>query len=229
MVLSSSLLSDLEGLSLSNVSSAMQVSILVCVCIRNPQDDIASINVCWESIVPVWLTLTEQQSNIWDGEMSLSPLWNISSSDATYWPFLPSYIYSQSGQYNCSLPVSCISYSLSFSPSLSFALPHPWTLFLCLIYKSTHSVSLPPLSLISLLLLCHLPSLCQMLCPLCLGVVYIWWLTFPSVTAPFSPQYVSGSAFLCIFYLVFPPGGKMSRPFFLLLLCLLCVSYSALW
>lgn len=60
------------------------------------------------------------------------------------------FIASQDGA--TALPVSCISYSLSFSPWLSFALPHPWTLFLCLIYESTHSISLPPLSLISLLL-----------------------------------------------------------------------------
>lgn len=104
-------------------------------------------------------------------------------------------------------PVSCISYSLSLSPSPSSALPHPWTLFLRLIYKSTRSLSLPPSpSLPSSLS----PSIspCQVLCPSCLAGVYIWWLTFPSVTAPFSPRCASGSARLCIVYLVSPPGEE---------------------
>lgn len=103
-VLSQSLLSDLEGLSLSNISSTVQVSVCACVhaCIRCTQADISSINVCWESVVPFCLTLTVQQSSIWDGEMSLTPLWNISAPDANYWPFLPCYIYSKSGWSNSS-------------------------------------------------------------------------------------------------------------------------------
>lgn len=47
------------------------------------------------------------------------------------------------------LPVSCISYSLSSSPWLSFALLHPWTLFLRLIWKSSLSLSLSHISLLS--------------------------------------------------------------------------------
>lgn len=110
------------------------------------------------------------------------------------------FIASQRG--TTALPVSCISYSLSFSPSPSFARPHPWTLFLRPSI-SPPAVFLSPLSLSSSL--SPSISLCQMLRPLCLGVVYIWWLTFPSVTAPFSPRCVSDSARLFILYLVSPP------------------------
>lgn len=134
------------------------------------------------------------------------------------------FIASQDG--TTALPVSCISYSLSFSPWLSFALPHPWTLFLCLIYKSTHSVSLPlSLSYLSPPL-CHLPSLSVRCCVLCVSVLCIsdgwpflvWRLL--SLLSTWAALHVQ-----CILYLVLSsPGRKMSRPFFLLLLYLFCVS-----
>lgn len=170
-----------------------------CVCIRETQVGVSS-SMCVES------------------QLLLS-VWHWQYSRAAYevlkWASLPCgtfllqmptidllclliFIASQEG--TTALPISCIFYSLSFPPWLSFALPHPWTLFLCLIYKSAHASLPPSLALLSLSSsLSPSISLCQMLRPLCLCVVYIWWLTFPSVTAPFSPQYVSSSARLVYF------------------------------
>lgn len=127
------------------------------------------------------------------------------------------------------LPVSCISYSLSFSPSLSFALPHPWTLFLCLIYKSTHSLSLPLSPSYLSPPLCHLPSLSVRCCVpsvsvLCIsdGWPFLVWrlLSLLSVWAALR---------VCVFCILSSRGRQMSRPFFLLLLCLFCVSQPGLW
>lgn len=95
-------------------------------------------------------------------------------------------------------------------PSLSLALPRS----LSLPYFSPPPVS-PSI------------SLCQMLCPLCPHVVYIWWLTFPSVTAPFSPQYMSDSACLCILYLVSLLGGKC--PDYSLCCCCVLFCVTAVW
>lgn len=115
-----------------------------------------------------------------------------------------------------------------FPVSLIVCLPHPGCLLLfhtlelyfCVSSGSPASLFLPLISLSS----CLSPSIapCQILCPSCLCVVDIWWLTFLSVTAPFSPRGVSSSTCLCIFYLT-PPREKTSRPFLLFWLCLLCL------
>lgn len=208
-VFSPSLLSDLEGLSLSNVSSAIQVSVHVCVCDvcvlethRLPFP--ASVCVGSQSFLSLWYWLYSRAAYEMVKWASL-PCGTFLLQTPTIDLFcLVIFIASQDG--TTALTVSCTSYSLSFSPSLSFALPHPWTLFLCLI-SWVHPLRFsPPLSLspLSPPPLSPSISLCQMLRPLCLHVVYIWWLTFPSVTAPFSPQYVSDSACLCILYRVSP-------------------------
>lgn len=115
------------------------------------------------------------------------------------------FIASQRG--TTAVPVSCISYSLS-SPPACLLLLHTLELYFC-VSSISPPTPLFPRSLTLLSLSSSLSpsiSLCQMLRPLCLCVVYIWWLTFPGVTAPFSPQCVSSSArsVYFVFCLVFP-------------------------
>lgn len=225
-VLSQSLLSDLEGLSLSNISSAVQVSVCVCVCVR-------VLDAHRLTFPPSMCVESQSFLSVWHWQYSRA------AYEMVKWASLPCgtfllqtptidlfclviFIASQDGP--TALAVSCISYSLSFSPSLSFALPHPWSLFLSHLW--VHPLSLSPLFL-SPPPVSPSISLCQMLCPLCPHVVYIWWLTFPSVTAPFSPQYVSDSACLCILYLVSLLGGKC--PDYSLCCCCVLFCVTAVW
>lgn len=100
---------------------------------------------------------------LWDGEMSPFPSWNISAPDTNYWPFLPCYIYSQSGRRSRS---SCISYSLPFLASRYPALLHTLELYFCV-----SSVSPPTRCLLSLSSsVSPFISLCQKQRPLCLHV-----------------------------------------------------------
>lgn len=203
--ISSSLLSDLEGLSLSNISTTMQV----CVCSRNTYD--ISSSVCWESIVFVWPTLTGAQ-----GELKWTSL-----PRGTFLPKTPSIdlscllIFITSQDSATALPVSCISYSLSSSPGC-LLLFGTLELYFCVSSGSPASLFLPLISLSS----CLSPSIapCQVLCPSCLCVVYIWWVTFLSVTAPFSPRGVFSVS-------PPPPGEKLPGRFcsFGCLPCLFCV------
>lgn len=194
------------------------VHLWVCVCVSH-RDDISSVKLCVES--RLFLCRSGRAASEMVKWASL-PRGTFLPPTATIDLFcLLIFIAGQDGA--TALPVSCISYSLSLSPSVF----HTLELYFCV-----SSISPPP-AFVSPSLSPSI-SLCQMLCPSCLRVVYIWWLTFPRVTAPFSPQCASASARLCIFYLVFPPGREMSRPFFLLLLCLFCVSErpcvnSAVW
>lgn len=101
-----------------------------------------------------------------------------------------------------------------FPVSLIVCLPHPGCLLLfrtlelyfCGSSGSPASLFLPLISLSC----CLSPSIapCQVLCPSCLCVVYIWWVTFLSVTAPFSPRGVSG-----VFSVSPPPREKLPGRF----------------
>lgn len=124
------------------------------------------------------------------------------------------------------LRVSCISYSLSSSPLPSFALPHPWTLFLRLIPKSTHSVSLPPYLSPSVTFhrsLSHVVSLVS-LCCVYLMVDLSW--RDGSLLSSVCEQLCTSVCFLSC---LFPHGRGVSGPFFLWLLCLFYVSARDLW
>lgn len=218
-VISPSLLSDLEGLSLSNVSSTMQVSVVWSAHTRIHTYDISCVPRVDHSPL---LTLTEEWSAVFE-----MVKW-ASLPCGTFLPQTPSIdlscllIFMASQDCPTALPVSCISYSLSSSPSPPSALPHPWTPFLRLASESTRSASLP---LISPLPVCHLPSLSVRCCVprvslLCISDVWPFsaWrlLSLRSVWAC--------CAHLCVFYLVSRSlEREMSRPFFLLLLCLFCV------
>lgn len=111
-----------------------------------------------------------------------------------------------------------------FPVSLIVCLPHPGCLLLfrtlelyfCGSSGSPASLFLPLISLSS----CLSPSIapCQVLCPSCLCVVYIWWVTFLNVTAPFSPRGVSG-----VFSVSPPPWEKLPGRFCSFWLCLLCL------
>lgn len=144
------------------------------------------------------------------------------------------FIASQDGP--TALVVSCISYSLSFSPSLSFALPHPWSLFLSRLWVHplalSRSLSLA-LSLISLLLLCHPPSLsvrCCVPCVLMLRISDGW--PFP-VWRLLSLLSIWATLHVCVFCILSPSWeGNVQT-----ILCAVAVSYfvtqlygnSALW
>lgn len=95
---SSSLLSDLEGLSLSNVSPTIQVSAPLCVCNTSTPNAISSICVEGPSFHSVW----RWQNIRGAGKTRPSPWWKISASDTNYWPFLPANIYGHLGWCNCS-------------------------------------------------------------------------------------------------------------------------------
>lgn len=104
-----------------------------------------------------------------------------------------------------------------FPVSLIVCLPHPGCLLLfrtlelyfCGSSGSPASLFLPLISLSS----CLSPSIapCQVLCPSRLCVVYIWWVTFLSVTAPFSPRGVSSV------FSVSPPPGRNCQAVFVVL------------
>lgn len=231
-VLSQSLLSDLEGLSLSNISSTVQVS--VCVCAR----------VCMRVLDAHRLTFPP--SMCVESQSFLS-VWHWQYSRAAYemvkWASLPCgtfllqtptidlfclviFIASQDGP--TALVVSCISYSLSFSPSLSFALPHPWSLFLSRLWVHplalSRSLSLSlalSRSLISLLLLCHPPSLSVRCCVPCVLMLCIsdGW-PFP-VWRLLSLLSIWATLHVCVFCILSPSWeGNVQT-----ILCAVAVSY----
>lgn len=215
--ISSSLLSDLEGLSLSNISTAIQVHAFTCVCSSNTYD-ISSANVCWESIVCVWLKLTGVHGGLWVGEISFSPR-------GIFLPQMPCIdlycllIFITSQDSTTALPVSCISYSLSSSPWLSFALSHLWTLFLRLIWKSGLS-----LSHISLLLsVTFHRSLSDVVSLVSLCCVYLM-VDLSSCDGSFLSSRCEQPCVSVFSISTAPtptPPGKMSRSF--LWLCLVCI------
>lgn len=126
----------------------------VYICIqKRTQDDISSISLL--RVNCSFLSDTDRAAET--VEMSLSPLWNISAPEASYWPFLPPYIYCQPACYYCS-GVSCISYSLSFSHSV-LRLFHTLELYFC-----ASSIS-PPSLFSSLLFLPLLLSVTSHLSP----------------------------------------------------------------
>lgn len=187
----------------------------MCARIRDLRGEISFINM--QSIVPFFLTLTVQCSIKFNGEMSLLvlPCGTFLLQTPTIDLFcLLIFIASQDG---CTaLPVSCISYSLSFStlavffsfstPLNSISASHLWVHPLVCLLFSLSSVTFH----LSLSDCVSLMSLCCVYLMADLSYCDSSFLT--TVCELFFHIYV--------FYTAFSPGRSMSRPFILLPLCL---------